>query len=434
MRAVFVRERPLLEITPMRPPVLIVMMAGTSVQQYLDAGQMGRLSASLERQTKYFRSVLFMTTDRTDQTHLINSDRVRHVRVPFFIPPFLSGGLTLLLSAVFRFRTVRGAASIVVLDEEAALAGWFAGRASGADLFMSTGAPWAPPRHMDISGKRHRIVRAALQRIRLEIHWPRVDSPPVPVMEDVEVSELPELVDADLFCPLTTTDPARPRIIGVFISTEDESDARVILGVAETMARRNQNAVLRVFLTGHGAESRVALLQAEVVERSKLMEFRTLPRMELLPDAIARFRMCIAFSDRESTQNLLRAMASGVPGILVKKESADAETDAESFGWSRFVLTSGPTEEEITRRIETLFREPGVRLRMAREGRRFVIAYHSLDALAAQESRMLLGTELLESMEFAPEPEFDADAEAEKLASMLESLGVARSGPDEVAA
>lgn len=412
----------------MQPPMLIVMMAGTSIEQYEQAGQLGRLSASLERHTRYFRTILLMTADRTDYTSVFGIDRVRHMRLPTPVPSAPSSGIALLISVIFRFRTVRMATSIVILDEESASAGWLASRLSRSGLSMSSGAPWSPPRHMNIEGRRRWFARAALRRMAQVVQWPTSED--LTAIDGVEVSTLPHLVDADLFCPLTTTDPARPRTVGVFLGTDGEANARVMLGVAEKLIRRKQSAVLRVFVNGHDAESRAAALQAEVVDRVGQIEFQTLPRIEMLPDAIARLRMCMAFDDAESVQNLLRAMASGVPGIAVKREAFDDE-DADAPGWSRFVLKSGPTEEEITRNIETLFREPGIRLRMAREGRRFVVANHSLEALAAKESKLLLGENSLDAMNFSPEPEFDAGAEAEKLAQMLELVGVMRSDTGE---
>lgn len=431
LRGVFTNENPPLGITLVQPPILIVLMAGTSVQEYEEAGQLGRLSAALQRHTRYFRTVLLMTTDRTDYTENLDTAQVRHVRMPKLLPPGPSGGFALLLSMIFRFRSVSKAASVVILDEESAPAGWLASRLNGSRFSMSMGAPWAPPRYMNVEGKRRWLERAALRRVGQVVQWMPTDG--FAPGDSAEVSHLPQLIDADLFCPLTTTDPTRPRMVGVFLGTEDEADARVMMGVAERLARRKQTAILRVFVSGHGAESRAAALQAEVAERGSAIEFQTMPRIEMLPDAIARLRMCIAFKDPKSIENLLRSMASGVPGIAVDREAGDSDDDVEAPGWSRFVLTSGRTEEELSRNIETLFREPGVRLRMAREGRRFVIASHSLEAVSANESRLLLGEELLEKMNFAPEAEFDADAEAEKLASMLELLGVARTEPEEAA-
>ncbi len=317
---------------------------------------------------------------------------------------------------------IRKATSVVIVDEQSAPTGWMVSRLSGSCLSMSVGAPWGPPQDMNTEGMRRWVVRAAIRRVEQIVQWPNVDVQPS--TDERAVLALPNLVDADLFCPLTTTDPARPRTVGVFLGAENEADARVILGVSGRLARRNQSVVIRVFVSGHEAESRASAMQAEVAEQDLSIEFQTLPRVEMRPDAIARLRMCIAFNDAESIQNLLQAMASGVPGIAVAPAAADEEVDKP--GWSRFVLFSSPTEEEISRNIETLFREPGVRLRMAREGRRFVIANHSLEALATRESKLLLGPDHLDNSDFIPEDEFDSDAEAEKLAQMLEMVGVMR--------
>ncbi len=429
LHRMFVRPLPPLAITHIQPPTLVVLMAGTSIEQYDRAGQFGRLASSLERHRKYFRTVLFMTADRRNYTGQIGLDGVRHISASRLLPTLLPDGVSLLLSGLLRFRTMRKVTSVVILDEESATAGWLIKRLSSSQLALSSGAPWAPPRRMDIGVKRRWLVRAALRRLDRIVVWPSDESDTVSdaAAEGLERNRLPDLVDADLFCPLTTTDPARPRTIGAFMSTGDEADARVMMGVGERLIRRNPGAVLRVLLSGHDAEVRASALQSEVAQRGIPIEFQVLPPAEMLPDAIARLRMCLAFSDPESVRGLLRAMSSGVPGIIVRP-SADEEGEAEAEvpGWSHFVLNSSPTQEEITRNIETLFREPGVRLRMAREGRRFVVAKHSLKALAAEESKFLLGQDLFEELNPIVEPEFDPDAEAEKLAQMLEGLGVTR--------
>ncbi len=434
LRDLIKRPQPPMQITEIQPPTLLVLMAGTTIEQYEQAGQLGRIAASLERHARLFRTVMLMSTDSTDYTELIGVERVKHVKMPLLVPRLLPGGIALSMSALVRFRTVRKASSVVILDEESAVSGWISKRLSGSGLSMSSDAPWAPPRHMSIEGKRRWLARAAMRRIDHFVQWPTGKSPHG--IEESKALFLPELIDADLFCPLETTDPNRPRTVGVFIGSDDEADGRIVLGVAERLIRRQQTAVLQVFVTGHSAEPRASSLQSEASERGLPVSFQQLPRSEMLPDAIARLRLCIAFDGSEPVRGLLQAMASGVPGIAVQKKS---EGETESPGWSRFVLPSGPTEEEISRNIETLFREPGVRLRMAREGRRFVIASHSLDALSAIETRHLLGDNPLETPLEIPEPEFDADAEAEKLAQMLEGLGVSRvatedTGEAEVAA
>lgn len=408
-------------ITHVQPPALLIMMAGTTVRQYEQAGQLGRLAASLERHAKFFRTVVLMTTDRSDYSQQFESGRVRHLRMPLPVP---NGVVSLLLSAAFRFRTMRRVTSVVILDEPAAPAGWLAGRLSRSSASMSADAQWAPPRSPNVNGLRHLLVRAALRRIEQVFEWGATELPPYTPNATRVV--IPSLIDSDLYCPLTTTDPAKPRTVGVFMGTESEVDARVVMGVAERLARRGQSAAIRVLMDGQGAEALAASLQAEVEERGLDVEFLTMPPVEMLPDAINQLRICVAFNDSESVQNLLRAMASGVPGIAIEPRSGSEFVEQEEPDWTYFVLRCGSSEWEIAQSIETLFREPGVRLRMAREGRRFVIANHSLEALAARESKLLLGADLLVQSIVIREPEFDAAAEAEKLAQMLELVGVTR--------
>lgn len=422
----FSRELPPLAITQIQRPALLVLMAGTTVQQYEQAGQLGRLTASLERHARYFRTVLLMTADRSSYTEQIALEGVRHLRTP--VPWPFSGASLASLGVLLRFRSVRQTTAVVLIDEQAASAGWLASRLGGSAMSMSVGAPWAPPRNSSVDGWRQWLMRKALNRVESIVEWPgtkeRLELP------NTETVILPPLVDVDLYCPLTTTDPARPRTIGVFIGPENETGARIIIGVAERLKRRRQNAVVRVFVTGAGGRTaRAAALQGEAQERDVAIEFEPLPEYEMLPDAISRMRLCVAFGTGDSVQYLLRAMASGVPGIAIEADQAQSGSGSEASegpDWTNFVLNSSATEEEITRNIETLFREPGVRLRLAREGRRFVVASHSLDALAARETRLLLGPD---ANSFAVEPAeapYDPEAEAEKLAAMLEMVGVVR--------
>lgn len=432
IKRIFEKELPPLSITAVQRPALVILMAGTTVRQYEQAGQLGRLAASLERHARYFRTVLLMTTDRSSYTEQFSIEGVLHRRVP--VPSPLRGTALLLLSVLVRLRSVRKATAVLIVDEEAAPAGWLASRLSGAAMSMSAGAPWAPPRDTSADGWRRSAVRMALSRVESVIEWPQApehldipDNGISPATPAAETRSLPVLVDADLYCPLTTTDPARPRTVGVFVGPEHEEGARTIIGVAERLNRRSQTAQFRVFVTcGGGAEARAAALQGEAKERDVEIEFLPLPPPEMLPDAIARLRLCVAFGTGDPVHYLLRAMASGVPGIAIDPEPESSGAVPGGPDWTHFVLSSGATEEQIARTIETLFREPGIRLRLAREGRRFIVARHSLDALSELEDRLLLGPDAHAPQVNAGEPVFDADAEAEKLAMMLEMVGVAR--------
>ena len=205
----------------------------------------------------------------------------------------------------------------------------------------------------------------------------------------------------------------------------------MVIGVSEHLHRRGQQLFLRVFVaSAQGAGEKVATLQAEAEQRGVNVEFHALPAPEMLPDAIARMRLCVGFNDAVSSQLLLRAMSSGVPCISIDPDASVTSGDTSGTNWTQFVLQSEPTQEDVTRKIETLFREPSLRLRMAREGRRFVRARHSLDALVAVEAEQMLklATGGSEDDQVDLEPEFDADAEAAKLAMMLEAVGVSKSG------
>lgn len=426
----FKRDLPPMSISPVKSPMLLVLMAGTTIRQYEEAAQTGRFSASLERYSRHFRSVVLMTTDRSGYTETIALPRVRHL--PVNVPAPLRGSALLLMSVAFHFRTVRQATSVLVMDEKASPAGWFVSRLSRSELSMSIGAPWTPPRKGNTGGFRNRLLRMAMDRVTTVIEWPECEV--LPVAPSAKTHRLPALVDVDLFCPLATTDPARPRTVGVFIDSGDEVYARVMIGVSERLKRRRQDVVIRVFVVSknHDADAKAAALQGEARERDASVEFLSLPPVEILPDAIARMRLCVSFGHGAPTGYLLRAMASGVPGIAIAPKHGKAVHEPQTGpDWTYFVLNSGATEEEITRNIEMLFREPGVRLRLAREGRRFVVARHSVAALAEQEALVLLRSGASqETLEV--ESEFDAQAEAKKLSMMLAAVAETGTviGPD----
>jgi hypothetical protein len=205
----------------------------------------------------------------------------------------------------------------------------------------------------------------------------------------------------------------------------------MVIGVAEHLLKRRQHLVMRVLIaSAHGASEKAAALESEAAQRGVNVEFHLLPAPEMLPDAVARMRVCIGFNDPVSSQLLLRAMSSGVPCISIDPDPTVTSGDFEGANWSQFVLSSEATQEAIAKNIETLFREPGVRLRLALEGRRSISSRHSFDSLVALESDLLLKTSsgYVEDTVIDTEPEFDPDAEAAKLAMMLEAVGVPRSG------
>ncbi|MDA0676529.1 MAG: hypothetical protein O2788_00805 [Chloroflexi bacterium] len=349
------------------------------------------------------------------------------MKTPAITP--LRGSSALLASVAIRFRSVRQASVVTAMDEQSVPAGWLASKLSNSALTVSLGTPWSVPDELSREWQPGRLHRKALRQVRLSVGWPRATAAELTALP--EPYRLPVLVDVDLYCPLTTTDPARPRTVGVFLGSDHDSRGRMVIGVAEHLLKRRQHLVLRVFIAStHGASEKVAALESEATQRGVNVEFHLLPAPEMLPDAIARMRLCVGFNDPVSSQLLLRAMSSGVPCISIDPDPTVTSGDFEGADWSQFVLRSETTQEDVARNIETLFREPGVRLRMAREGRRFVRSRHSFDALVALESDLLLKTSsgYVEDSVIDTEPEFDAEAEAAKLAMMLESVGVARSG------
>jgi hypothetical protein len=427
VRRRYTRRLPELAVSAAHPSTLLILMGGTTIDEYDAAGQLGRLSSALERYARHFRTVLLMTADRKDFTKQLDVPRVRHLKTPVVVP--FRGSLTLVASVVMRFRSVRHASVVTVMDTQGATAGWLASQVSNSALTFSVGTPWSHPREQSEEWHAGKMQRKALDHVRLSVGWPRVtdthlDSLPEPY-------RLPALVDVDLYCPLTTTDPARPRTVGVFLGSNHDSGGRMIIGVAEHLLKRRQALVLRVFVaTSHGGNEKAAALQAEAMQRGVNVEFLALPAPEMLPDAIERMRLCVGFNDPVSSQLLLRAMSSGISCISIEPDATVTSGDADGVDWSEFVLQSAATQEDVARNIETLFREPAVRLRLAREGRRFVVSRHSFDALVALEAKLLLRTSAnyVEDTVIDTEPEFNAEDEAAKLAMMLESVGVARAG------
>lgn len=416
-----IRSLPKFAITHVQPPVLLVLMAGTTVAQYEKAGQLGRLDAALGRYSKRFRTVALLTNDREDFTGKLSHERVRHLRSRI---PFAGDSTKLALNALLHLRTVRNTSSIVMFDEQSAPSAWLTSSLSGAKITMSIGAPWAPPRSSGFANWKGFLVRVGMNRADQLIEWRSPSAKnKTPRIDNAELHVLPQLTDTDLYCPLTTTDPTRPRTVGVFIDSSDESAARVVAGVTKRLQQRGIDAVIRVLVAGERSESFAASLNAETSNLSSKIEFQAVPSAEMLPDAISRMRMCVAFDGAASTTNLLRAMSSGVPGIAVGVQEIDSLNEPNKADWTSFVLRSGATEEEITKSIETLFREPGLRLRLAREGRRFVVANHSLDSVAALESELLIVSSSHHNRTHRYQSEdFDAETEAEGLALMIEAV------------
>jgi hypothetical protein len=86
----------------------------------------------------------------------------------------------------------------------------------------------------------------------------------------------------------------------------------------------------------------------------------------MLPDAVARLRARVGFDDPVASQLLLSAMSSGVACILIDPDPTVTIKDLGGANWLHFVSRSEATQERTAKNIETLFREPEVRLRLAR--------------------------------------------------------------------
>ena len=80
------KSSPVFVITKIQPPALLVLMSRTTISQYEDASQMGRLSLALGRHARFFKSVMILTADALDYTPELGTPRVRHVVRPLPLP------------------------------------------------------------------------------------------------------------------------------------------------------------------------------------------------------------------------------------------------------------------------------------------------------------------------------------------------------------
>jgi glycosyltransferase involved in cell wall biosynthesis len=210
-----------------------------------------------------------------------------------------------------------------------------------------------------------------------------------------------------------------------FIGPDDTAAAVMLMGAAQRLMRHKHGIAIRAFVVTPGAagEVQAAALRGEAADRQSVVEFAHLPVFELLPDLLARPRLCISFGSEESLPYVLRSMACGVPCVVVTGSVLEPEIRPNGPDWQDFVLKTGDSDSALARGVESVLREPALRARLAREGRRFVIARHSLDAIQREESVLLRQPGLVADVkEAAPgkeESEFDAEAEAAKLAVMV---------------
>jgi glycosyltransferase involved in cell wall biosynthesis len=209
-----------------------------------------------------------------------------------------------------------------------------------------------------------------------------------------------------------------------FIGPDDTAAAVMLMGAAQRLMRHKHGVVIRAFVVTPGAagEVQAAALRGEAAERQSVVEFAHLPTFELLPDLFARPRLCISFGSEQSVPYVLRSMACGVPCVVAGGSGDSTETRSNRPDWHGFVLKTGDSDAALARGVEAVLREPALRARLGREGRRFVIARHSLDAIQREESALLRQPGTAADVKKAVperEGEFDAEAEAAKLAVMV---------------
>lgn len=376
---------PQLKITKSPKTALAITMASATVSQYVESGLMSRLSMALERYSSHFDEVVLVTPDRESFTEHFGIENVTHVPVKRSIPgPWI---LKMSVSVALQFKAMRGATVVLALDEAGAAPGWLISRLSGCQLVLSAGAPWAPPRpKRPFDGLKAWPVRQAVKRISDVTLWDGESGRPRALR--AESHRLPAYVDAELYSPLVMTDPERPRMVGAFLSASDTESAMGLMGAADTLKRDGHDLMFRVFLlASSGAEAKAAELQAGVVERSAPIEFIALPRIELLPDVISRLRICLSFGADHALPFTLRALSAGVPCVVAGVDVDDRS--GRERDWRDYVIRTGNSNRDIVRAIESLLREPLLRLRLGREGRRLVMTQHSLDAIAAKEVAIL---------------------------------------------
>ena len=140
----YTKDLPELAVTAIHPPTLLILMGGTTIAEYDRAGQVGRLSSALERYARHYRTVLLMTPDSKDFTVRLDVPRVRHLTMPTYLP--VRGSAAMSLATAMRFRSIRHASVVNVMDEQAASAGWLASKLSDSPFSISLGVPWSAPR------------------------------------------------------------------------------------------------------------------------------------------------------------------------------------------------------------------------------------------------------------------------------------------------
>ena len=413
------QSEPEMVISPRRQETLVVVLGGTTLEEYRRVGQFARLCSGLERYSLHFDRVLLLTADRHDFTGDLDLPKVRHVWTPRLVPG--SPRLRLFASLLLRLKHLRTATAVLALDGHGAVFAWLVSKLSGSPVAGSFGAPWSPVQ--DRNSPSGRLTRFGLSRIERAVVWQWAGD--LTLSEGVEEYRLPAHVDTELYCPLKNTDPDRPRVAVSFIYPDEAAEANTLMSVADRLERLRAGIGLKVALIG-GAEGavRAASLQAEAELRGVPVQFIPLPEPGLVPDVLARARIFIGIADKGPPPFLFEAMASGVPCIVARSESQLGEPVEN---WARFVIPCRAVDDEICRVVIALLREPGVRLRLGREGRRLAVAAYSINAAVWTEVQLLRAASPQAETPTAPgEEQYDADAEAEKLAGMLAAIGITR--------
>ena len=421
-------------------PTLVVLISTARLADYERAGRLAHLTGAFERYRAHYRRVLVVSRDsRRYDGRMV--DGVEHVRLPLRLP--LWGGLALALVVIIRFRTLRKATGVIALDGPAGVAGWIAGRLSGAPSSISLGAPWSPPTGLGDGASRvsRWLGAAGVRRVARVSLWPGADMQAPPgAREYVDVGEW---VNTDLFTPLETTDPGRPERVVAFLDVRDPNVTGLVIGAAHELRRVWPRAEVKAVATGGRVNAAaVDSLQAEAELRESPVEFVGKTPQETMPHILPRSFAALVPGTNGLPAGALEAMSSGVPCIVAGIPQDENWTeDAIEERWRKFSLPCTADASGVVTALLMLHREPEVRMRLAREARRFVQSQYSLEAAVRDEVSALGHYGVFEQQDkeqdekaVAGQKEFDWSEEAEKLSDMLTALGVTKDDDSDGAA
>ncbi|MBY6266403.1 glycosyltransferase family 4 protein (plasmid) [Azospirillum sp. 412522] len=203
---------------------------------------------------------------------------------------------------------------------------------------------------------------------------------------DVDVSIVPNGVDADLFRPAKRAEPA-------------ESGRAVLLFVGRVVRQKGLDLVLQALpalpagvtlrVVGDGPARPALEAQAQALGIADRVSFLGWLGRDDLPSAYAGADLFVFPSRDEGMPNaVLEAMAAGLPvmGTLIAG-NRDLIVDGETG-----LMVEADDAAGLCRGLERLVKDPELRMRMGAQGRRRVLEHFSWRAVASAYRDLALGT------------------------------------------